>query len=102
MADEKEDEDFDPDAVVALPIDGTLDLHTFDPRDVGDLVPTWIDECRAHGITELRIVHGKGKGALRRTVHALLARRSDVVSYGLAPPDRGGWGATLVTLRTQR
>ena len=94
-----DDEEFDPEAIVALPIDGVLDLHTFSPRDVGDLVPTWIDECRAHGLTELRIVHGKGTGALRRTVHAILARRDDVLEYRLAPPERGGWGATLVTLR---
>lgn len=95
----EDDEEFDPDAVVSLPIDGVLDLHTFSPRDVGDLVPTWIDECKAHGLTELRIVHGKGTGALRRTVHAILARRDDVDDYRLAPPERGGWGATLVTLR---
>ncbi|MDQ3032009.1 MAG: Smr/MutS family protein [Myxococcota bacterium] len=94
-----EDDDFDPERIIELPIDGTLDLHTFDPREVGELVPSWIDECQARGITELRIVHGKGKGALRRTVHALLARRSDVLAYGLAPPERGGWGATLVMLR---
>jgi DNA-nicking Smr family endonuclease len=91
--------DDEDDEAVALPIDGMLDLHTFDPREIGDLVPTWIDECRAHGIYELRIVHGKGTGALRRTVHAVLAKRDDVLAFGLAPPDRGGWGATLVTLR---
>lgn len=99
MSDDEENEPFDPEAIVALPIDGVLDLHTFAPRDVGDLVPTWIDECKAHGITELRIVHGKGTGALRRTVHAILERRDDVLDYRLAPPARGGWGATLVTLR---
>jgi DNA-nicking Smr family endonuclease len=87
--------------IVELPIDGVLDLHTFDPRDVADLVPTWIDECRARGIHELRIIHGKGKGTLRRTVHAILARRTDVLEHRLAPPDRGGWGATLVVLRRE-
>ena len=81
-----------------LPINGVLDLHTFAPRDVGDLVPEWIDACRARGIYELRIVHGKGTGALRRTVHAILDRRTDVLDYRLAPAERGGWGATLVTL----
>lgn len=91
--------DASDDDAVPLPIDGVLDLHTFAPRDVADLVPTWLDECRAHGLRELRIVHGKGTGQLRRTVHAILARRSDVQSFGLAPPERGGWGATLVTLR---
>ncbi|UJR85472.1 Smr/MutS family protein [Sandaracinus amylolyticus] len=92
-------EQSDADAIVALPIDGVLDLHTFDPRELGDLLPTWIDECRAHGLFELRIVHGKGTGSLRRSVHAILARRDDVLEVRLAPPERGGWGATLVTLR---
>jgi DNA-nicking Smr family endonuclease len=82
-----------------LPLDGILDLHTFDPRDVPDLVPTWLDACRDKGLWELRIIHGKGRGVLQRIVHAALARRSDVVSYGLAQPERGGWGATWVTLR---
>jgi DNA-nicking Smr family endonuclease len=89
----------DDEPVFELPIDGVLDLHTFAPRDVPDLVPTWIDACRARGLTELRIVHGKGTGTLRRTVHAILARRTDVLVYRLAPTERGGWGATLVTLR---
>ena len=84
---------------VELPIDGVLDLHTFAPREVGDLVPTWLDACRERGLYALRIVHGKGTGNLRRTVHAILARRSDVLSFQLAPAERGGWGATLVTLR---
>ena len=85
--------------IFELPIDGVLDLHTFSPREVPDLVPTWIDACRERGLSELRIVHGKGTGSLRRTVHAILARRDDVLSYQLAPADRGGWGATLVILR---
>lgn len=88
-----------PDAAVALPLDGILDLHTFSPRDVGSLVPEWIDASRAAGLFELRIIHGKGTGVLRERVHAILRRRTDVASFGLAPPERGGWGATLVTLR---
>jgi len=87
------------DAVAELPMDGVLDLHTFAPRDVPDLVPTWLDACQEHGLTELRIIHGKGQGVLRRSVHAILARRTDVLEFGLAPPERGGWGATLVRLR---
>lgn len=91
--------EWDPEAPVELPIDGELDLHTFRPAEVAELVGDYLDECQRRGIRQIRIVHGKGKGALRRTVHAQLARRSDVVHHGLAPPERGGWGATLVTLR---
>lgn len=91
--------DEDLEQVVEVAIDGVLDLHTFSPRDVPDLVPTYLDECQAHGVFAVRIIHGKGKGVLRRTVHAILDRRTDVVEYRLAEPHRGGWGATLVTLR---
>lgn len=83
---------------VELPIDGVLDLHTFRPNEVADLVGDYLDECRKRGILEIRIIHGKGQGTLRRTVHAVLERRGDVQHYGLAPAHRGGWGATLVTL----
>ncbi|MBI2388333.1 MAG: Smr/MutS family protein [Deltaproteobacteria bacterium] len=96
---EDDEGDLDPEAVAELPIDGVLDLHTFSPREVGDLVPDWLDECRAHGLREVRIIHGKGTGALRRTVHAILDRRDDVLEYRLAPANRGGWGATIVWLK---
>jgi DNA-nicking Smr family endonuclease len=89
----------DEDEPVELPIDGVLDLHTFRPEEVASLVQAYADECVRRGITELRIIHGKGKGTLRRTVHAVLGRRDDVLELRLAPPERGGWGATLVTLR---
>jgi DNA-nicking Smr family endonuclease len=80
-------------------MDGVLDLHTFSPREIADLVPTWLDECRRLGLYELRIVHGKGQGVLRRTVHAILERRNDVERFALAEATRGGWGATQVWLR---
>jgi DNA-nicking Smr family endonuclease len=92
-------DDLDPEHVALLPIDGVLDLHAFDPRELEDLLPTWIEECKLHGLRELRIIHGKGRGVLRRRVHAILERRDDVLRYQLAPGERGGWGATLVTLR---
>jgi DNA-nicking Smr family endonuclease len=84
---------------VELPIDGTLDLHAFHPRDVKDLVPEYLRACRERGILEVRIVHGKGIGALRETVHAVLDRLPEVESYRLAGEGRGSWGATLVVLR---
>jgi hypothetical protein len=86
---------------VEIPIDGTLDLHTFPPGEIGDLVPDYLAECRARGILHVRIVHGKGTGQLRRSVHALLARSPIVLEYALAPPERGGHGATLVELAAE-
>src|SRR5512141_163561 len=83
---------------VPLPIDGTLDLHAFAPAEVGDLVDEWLGACRAAGLTELRIVHGKGTGALRRSVEAILSRDPLVRSFRTAGEDGGGWGATVVDL----
>jgi len=90
--------ELEPDPV-ELPIDGVLDLHAFSPRDVRGLVPAWIAACRERGILEVRIVHGKGRGVLRRSVHTLLDRDDGVAGYRLADGGGGGWGATLVRLR---
>lgn len=84
---------------VPLPITGELDLHTFRPQDLGELIPIYLTECRAHGIREVRIIHGKGTGTLRTTVHALLQRHPLVYAYRLGDERSGSWGATLVTLK---
>ncbi|HID96762.1 MAG TPA: DNA mismatch repair protein MutS [Thermodesulfobacteriaceae bacterium] len=84
--------------IVVIPIDGTLDLHTFRPEDIKYLIPDYIYECRKSGITQVRIIHGKGTGTLRRTVHAVLSRMSEVKSFTLADEQRGSWGATIVQL----
>ena len=90
----------DPDEeIVDLPINGTLDLHLFDPRDVKELVPIYLDECLKRGITQVRIIHGKGKGVLRRIVHAQLDRCLSVIAYRHEGGSGGSWGATVVTLR---
>jgi len=86
------------DEPVELPIDGTLDLHTFRPAEVKELVPEWLAACQAHGLTQVRIVHGKGTGALRRSVEALLARSPLVRASRPADEAGGGWGATIVDL----
>jgi dsDNA-specific endonuclease/ATPase MutS2 len=91
-------EDPDP-PPVALPIDGVLDLHTFNPREIGSLVPAYLDECRLRGILQVRIIHGKGIGQLQRSVHAILSKRPDVVRFSFASASFGGRGATIVTLR---
>ncbi len=87
------------DETIHIPIDGTLDLHTFRPGDVKDLVPDYLAACRERGIFEVRIIHGKGTGMLREKVHAILRKLPGVASFRLAGEDGGGWGATLVTLR---
>lgn len=81
-----------------LPIDGCLDLHTFHPSDIAELVPEYLRLCRERGILEVRIVHGKGKGNLRRGVEAIVDRMPEVSSRRTAGPSAGGWGATIVTL----
>ena len=91
--------DLTEDTVVDLPVDGVLDLHTFHPSDVKDLVPEYLTACRAKGSLRVRIVHGKGTGELLRSVHALLERIFEVESFELAEPEEGGWGATIVHLK---
>ncbi|RMD82095.1 MAG: DNA mismatch repair protein MutS [Candidatus Dadabacteria bacterium] len=84
---------------VVLPVDGLLDLHQFAPADIPAVVPAYLEACREKGILEVRIVHGKGRGILRRGLLALLERLPEVVAVRPAGPGRGSWGAVIVTMR---
>ena len=86
-------------APVEYPINGILDLHFFQPRDVDKLIPDYLDECRKRGIYQVRIVHGKGTGILRKRVHSILSKHKDVESFSLAGESAGSWGATIVKLK---
>jgi len=90
-------EDGPPREEVVLPIEDHLDLHAFHPRDVRSVVEAYLDEAAAAGYREVRLIHGRGVGVQREIVRSLLARRTDVAAFCDAPPERGGWGATVVT-----
>jgi dsDNA-specific endonuclease/ATPase MutS2 len=83
------------------PLTDELDLHTFQPRDCADLVAEYLEAARDAGLPRVRIVHGKGTGALRRIVHDVLDGHPAVRSYQLAGEHGGGWGATVVELHPQ-
>jgi len=92
------DKDVAADDAVEVAIDGTLDLHHFSPKDLGTLIPDYLEACRAKHIVAVRLIHGRGIGAVARSVHALLSRSPIVLRFSLADPGRGGRGATLVDL----
>jgi dsDNA-specific endonuclease/ATPase MutS2 len=87
------------DEPVAIPITDTFDLHTVTPRDVEVVVEEYLSEANRMGLKALRIIHGRGIGVQREVVRSVLGRTSFVLSYGDAPAEAGGWGATIVTLR---
>ncbi len=87
---------------VHIPINGILDLHAFKPSDIKYLIPDYLEECRRNNILQVRVIHGKGTGALRRSVHAILGRIDYVIGFRIADLDSGSWGATLVDLRAER
>ena len=92
----KDEESMEP---VVLPIEDTLDLHTFRPNEVPDLLNDYFSECIRSGIYSVRVIHGKGRGILRKRVRGLLKKNPLVESYKEAPPEAGGWGAVQVELK---
>jgi DNA-nicking Smr family endonuclease len=87
---------------VPIPIEDSLDLHSFLPRDVRDVVHDYLEAAHARGFSEVRLIHGRGIGVQRAAVHSLLAHHPLVAGFADAPPERGGRGATIVHLRPDR
>lgn len=88
----------DPAEPVAIPITDVFDLHSVPPRDVQGVVEAYLEEAHKMGLRAVRIIHGRGIGVQREMVRAVLARTAFVIWYGDAPPEAGGWGATIATL----
>ena len=86
-------------AEVVLPIEDSLDLHFFEPREVGSVVTSYLEAAIEAGFEEVRLIHGRGIGVQREIVRTVLARHPGVAGFEDAPPERGGWGATVVRLR---
>jgi len=89
----------DNDEPVSLPLEDSLDLHAFAPRDVPSVVEEYLTAAASHGFREVRLIHGRGIGVQRAIVRGVLARHASVESFADAPAEAGGWGATLVRLR---
>jgi dsDNA-specific endonuclease/ATPase MutS2 len=85
-----------------VPIEEALDLHPFHPRDIPSVVQEYLREAAARGFHEVRLIHGRGRGFQRQVVQEVLARHPQVLRFAEAPPERGGWGATVVWLTPLR
>ncbi|MBW1918171.1 MAG: Smr/MutS family protein [Deltaproteobacteria bacterium] len=84
-----------------IPLEDRLDLHTFRPQDLGTLIPEYLELCHRRGLLEVKLIHGKGTGALKARVQAILKRHPLVAGFADADPRGGGWGATLVYLTSE-
>ncbi len=96
--DRPQDDDEFPDEVV-VPIEQAIDLHPFRPKEIKSVVESYLEAAVEAGFVEVRLIHGRGIGVQREIIRKLLSAHPDVVDYRDAPPQRGGWGATIVTLR---
>lgn len=91
----------DDEEVVVVPIEDSLDLHTFLPREIPAVVESYLEAASETGFREVRLIHGRGTGFQRERVRSVLTGLPDVESFQDAPPERGGWGATIVRLRAR-
>lgn len=92
----------DDEGEIMVPIEDSLDLHAFAPQDIPAVVTEYLEECGRRGFREVRLIHGRGTGTQRAIVRSLLASHPLVLDFSDAPPDRGGWGATVVHLRERQ
>lgn len=92
-------DDHDPERFIEHPLTDELDLHTFRPDEIGSLLPEYFRECRLRGLLEVRVIHGKGTGALRAGVVRLIERLPEVISHRSGDESSGSWGATWVRLK---
>jgi len=86
---------------VKVPIEPNIDLHTFAPRDIPDLLESYLEECNRAGLRQVRIIHGKGIGVQRKIVHTFLQKHPLIETFFQAPPEAGGWGATVAVLKAR-
>lgn len=98
MSDETDGTD-EENAAVELEVTDVLDLHSFPPREIGELVRDYLDLAIERGFAQVRIVHGRGVGVQRERVRRILERDPRVEAFGDAPAEAGGWGATWARLR---
>jgi dsDNA-specific endonuclease/ATPase MutS2 len=87
------------DEPIVVPIEDSIDLHAFSPKEIPSVVEEYLEQCLGAGIYEVRIIHGRGTGVQRRIVQSILEKHPLVASFKDAPAEAGGWGATVVVLK---
>lgn len=96
---DREDDDADDGEAAVLPIEDSIDLHGFAPRDIPDVVESYLEAAVERGFDEVRLIHGRGKGVQRARVREVLREHPAVIDFHDAPATRGGYGATVVALK---
>ena len=86
---------------MVVPIEDAIDLHSFLPREIPSVVAAYLEEAAHAGFREVRLIHGRGRGVQRHAVQRVLAESALVERFADAPPERGGFGATIAWLKTR-